>query len=489
MTRINSVVPIPSRIRQGCSVDDPESKEVIKDKENEGADQEIETEGQEQPVEICQTEKTMRDMKNLTPQISQEEIWRCDTPETRNAESTLYLVAKYFGKFDDPQKMNLAMRILNMAMMIQARDGIVSTHAMHAMYTSEFGALEWDDFEAILDKLKSSSIHAPLRIIDEYSRMEITKIGILLSNVYQRLKAEVLAMKKYGALEDIFAMLDDVRAFYHYDQYGMDVQFVYSLANHLNELTTKIKEEGDAILNDPSLATKIEGIQKLIGEILNLNVVNGENEFTLNQKVAITGKIFTAIIELLTITTKKLKLDIRKAGDLILKSPIPQFEKDLVLRLDDMSFGDIFYSCSTCSQPTEIPSRVNEINLKKALVAFFKKKVTIEFSELPEEPPKELQELVIDPLEVQATVDLIRQEMISRAQSIGKGKDYDVMKDKDPITFLKNQRIFYMLAAQNEFSLDFGNIFLISNAPRKIESFTARTFETYDDGTTQTTED
>ena len=45
--------------------------------------------------------------------------------ETKNAESTLYLVAKYFGKFDDPQKMNLAMRILNMAMMIQARDGIV----------------------------------------------------------------------------------------------------------------------------------------------------------------------------------------------------------------------------------------------------------------------------------------------------------------------------------------------------------------------------
>ncbi|MEX2683831.1 MAG: hypothetical protein Q6373_019825 [Candidatus Sigynarchaeota archaeon] len=423
-------------------------------------------------------EETQSDLKEMTPAVSFEEIMSCNADETRAADKLVLLFGKYLSQYPDQQAMNEAMQVLYVASELVAKEGVISKHNIYQAFCSKHGTVEWETFLALIDPMTGVSSFAPLKKSGD--ELKFTSLGRVLLHNYQKLKAEMVAMQKYGALQDLFCMIDDIRSFWNYGQYGMDIEVIFSLINNLRNLIDAMKEEGDAILKDPTVDAKIQKIHDLIDQIMEIHETEckAPSELTIQQKVKLTQYLVEAIKELASISGRKFRTRLIVSRDAVLESPFPRLESAIIKEWDSKDWAELFYSCPTSCQPTQLSLKVSDFLLKKALQSFLKQKQEIMYGELPPEPSEEISRISMDQLLVkEKEMQTLKEKMHEKAMGTDSKVDYDVAKAREPYHFLDNLLMFYELAREKKIHVETEKpIRDITDKEHLIGHFTARSF-------------
>jgi len=423
------------------------------------------------------SESTQMELQKLIPQVSFNEIMSCNLGEEAAADKTVHYFGKYLGQYQDQFKLNKGMRILFLANEISARDGSLSLYSIFQKYCQTYDEMTWEEFEEIIKPISSISSKAPLQKSGD--RLTLTTLGRLLLHNYQKLKAEMLALQKYGEFGDLFTMIDGIRTFWSYNQYGLDIEYIASLINNLKQFVETLRSAGESILKDNAVDSQIQIIYDLISEILELQESGDMDEsFSFRQKFKIFNHLIIAIKELAQIARKKFQIRLKKSRQLLLENPFSEMERFILYNWDEKDWSDLFYSSPTCAIPIKLPMKLNKHLVKKALKGFLKKKQEIEYDELPDAPPlidkKPVEELLINEEELIP----LKEDLYQKALESGESLDYNIVRSKDPGKFLNNLLLFYLLASEERLHFKCEQpIKTISDEEFHVEFFTAREFE------------
>ncbi len=427
------------------------------------------------------SKETQESLKKLIPKISIGEVMSCESQESKAADKMLLSFGKNMGKFSSQENLNTAMKILFFIGMKKSFEGEQSKYSIFEGYCKNFEPLSWEKFEDLLSKLTGRSILNPLQNIGEV--LKLTSMGKFLVHTYQKLKLETIAMKRYGVFEDLFVMVEMIRSFISFDQYGLELNWIYGLMNALKDFVESLKREGNTILEDPDIDEKIREIHKLIDQILEFQNkdVLGTSSLTIQHHVQISSSIFDAVIQLLNIASAKYDFNLAKSRGGLLETPFIKMQEFILNNLVTKNWQEIFFNCNKCAIPVQYPMKINSYYVKRALINVLQKVEDTEFEELPEAPSPILEEKsFIENIVEKSDLIPLKEELLEKAIKFKPEEDYTIVKNKKPRSFLENLLMFYTLSFEQKIQLD-NKFRIINDSKRHIEKFTARKYNIIED--------
>lgn len=427
------------------------------------------------------SKETQDSLRKLIPKISIDEVMSCDSHESKAADKMLLSFGKNMGKFSNQEDLNTAMKILFYIGMKRSFEGEQSKYSIFEGFCKDFESISWEKFEDLLSKLTGRSILSPLQNIGEI--LKLTSMGKFLIHTYQKLKLETIAMKRYGIFEDLFVMVEMIRSFISFDQYGLELNWIYGLINALKDFVENLKREGNIILEDPDIDEKIREIHKLIDQILEFQNKDelGNSSLTIQHHVQISTSIFDAVIQLLNIASAKYDFKLAKSRGGLLETPFIKMQDFILNNFTNKNWQEIFFNCNTCAIPVQYPMKINSYYVKRALINVLRKVEDTEFEELPEAPSSILEEKsFIENVVEKSDLIPLKEELLEKAIKFNPEEDYQIVKNKKPRTFLENLLMFYTLSLEQKIQLE-NKFRIINDSKRYIEKFTARKYNIIDE--------
>lgn len=425
------------------------------------------------------SESVQEELQELIPKVRFEEVMSCKTSEEIAADKMVLYFGGCFNQFKDQFALNNAMRILNIASEISARGELLSKYIIHQVFCQKYNELSWDEFEKIIKPMIRLSSLSPLQKIGD-DKLIFTLMGRLLLHNYHKLKVEMLALKKYGPFEDLFAIIEDIRSFWNYSPYGMDIEYIFSLTNNLKNFTESLKTAGDSALKDEIVDAKLKIIHGLIDQILEIQSSGDmdESNISYRQKFYIGDLLMKAILELTQIAKRKLNIRLRRSREPQFETSFLTMEKHILSNWDLKEWSDYFYATSTCGTPIHFSMKLNEFFIKKALKSFIRRHQEIEYDELPKDIPEIDHKPIKDLLMNEDEVINLKEELYQKALIANNPRDYEIVRSKRPEKFLNNLLVFYLLASEERIHFDEEKkVISIQDRKNHLELFTARTFE------------
>ncbi len=440
---------------------------------------EIKDELEQKKNQFFLSKETQESLKKLIPKIDKKEVMSCKSQESKAADKMLLSFGQIFAKFKDQEELNTAMRILLFIGMKSSFEGDHSKYVIYENYCKDVEPISWERFEDILSKLIGKSILSPLQSIGEI--LKLTSMSRFLVHNYQKLKLEIIAMKRYGIFEDLFVMVEMIRSFINFEQYGMEIHWIYGLINSLNRFTDKLDKEGRILLEDPEIDEKIREIYKLIDQILEFQNRDNldDHDLTIQHHVQISVSVFNAVIKLLNLSMDKYDYKLAKSRGVLSLKPYVKMEEFISENFDLIDWKDLFFNCKTCAIPVQYPMKINPYYIKKALINVLRRVEDLEFEELPEGPSSILEENTFIENTVEKS-DLIplKEELMKKAIKFNPDQDYRIVRDKEPRIFLENLRMFYTLSIENKIHLE-NKFQIIKDTSKNIEKFSARNYKIF----------
>lgn len=425
------------------------------------------------------SESVQKELQELIPKVRFEEVMSCETSEEVAADKMILYFGEYFNQFKDQFTLNKAMRILNIASEISARGEFLSKHTIYQGYCQKYNELPWDEFEEIIKPIIRLSSMSPLQKTSG-DQLNFTLLGRLLLHNYHKLKVEMLALKKYGTFQDLFTIIEDVRSFWNYSPYGMDIEYIFSLTNNLKNFTDSLKTAGDDVLKDEAVDDKLKLIHDLIDQILEIQSSGDmdSSNISYRQKIHISDLLVKAILELMQIAKRKFNIRLKRSREPIFETSFLELEKWILSNWDKKEWSDYFYASSTCGTPVQFPMRLNEYFVKKVLKNFIKKRQEIEYDELPKDIPEIDHKPIEDLLINEDEIIHLKEELYQKALTANDPLDYKIVRSKKPEKFLNNLIIFFLLASEERLHFDEEKkVVSIQDRKYHVDSFTARIFE------------
>ncbi|MFX1294264.1 MAG: hypothetical protein ACFFD2_05325 [Promethearchaeota archaeon] len=423
-------------------------------------------------------ESTQSELRELIPEISFDEIMSCETMEQRAADNTVLLLGNFLGNFDDQFDLNKAMRILHIASEVNVREGTLTLYSIYQAYCQSYGELPWEEFERVIARISRLSSFAPLHKIGE--NLKFTLLGRIMLRNYQKLKADILAMKKYGKYEEFFNVVEDIRTYWNYSPYGMDIEFVFSITNNLKNLVEVLRAEGDNSLIDMTIDAKLTVIFSLIDQVLEIQSSGDmdRSDISSRQKFRVGSQLISALGELASFLGRKFTVRIKKSREELLETPFPEIERWILENWNEVEWSDYFYVSATCTAPVKFPMILNEHLIKKALKNFLKKKSDIDYEELPKPSPI-IDELPLEELPVNEDELIpLKEELFQVAIRKSDVLDYEIVRYKNPVSFSNRLIVFYLLASEGRLHYNREEeAEIIEDEQFHLEWFMARKFE------------
>lgn len=423
---------------------------------------------------IFGTSETRNQLSEMTPPSSAEEIMSCDSSEAKGADRWILFFGKTIGQYHTQQDLNIAMKILEVANIESVQQEYLSSHHLYQIYCEIYENLEREHFEKILKLLIGNSTRFPLQRRDQ--GMELTKLGLYLLLTYKKLKSETLAMRKYGEFDEVYILIENLRTFCHFGDYGMEVEVGYSLTFTLKKLVKKLQSKGDLLVKEPRLKRWMETIYDLIDKLI---IFQGSQDFQegdlkVQQKISISNQLIEAIREFLGILSKQFEYTVFDATRLLFDKPFHEMQNYILENFNE--YPKIFYQSNKAGIPVQFNMRLNRFYLKKALHNFFDKKIKLTFDVLPDTPTDSLQEKEIDLNKVQQEeIHSLKELLFERGKRLGPCLDYLVIQDQDPIRLLEKSLAFHLLAKEKRVHLE-KEVEVIKDEFNNIEAIWARFF-------------
>lgn len=422
------------------------------------------------------SEETQKSLKKLIPKISHHEVMSCESKESKAADKMLLSLGKNIAKFLNQEELNRAMNILFYIGMKRSAEGYLSKYKIFEDFCKDFESLSWEEFDKILSKLIGKSILNPLNENNEI--LHLTSMGKFLVHNYQKLKLETIAMRRYGIFEDLFVMVEMIRSFINFEQYGQELNWIYGLVNALKDLSENLKRQGNAILENPEFDVYIKEIHKLMDQILEIQKQDNSDEsgITMQHHVHICMNLLDTIIQLIYLASTKYDLRLAKSKNILLEKPFIKMEDFIINSLDDIDWQKLFFSCKTCAIPVKFPMKINAYYIKTALINVLRKVTDPEFEELPEPPSSILKEKpFIESVVKKSDLIPLKKTLLKKAIKLHPADDYRVVRSKNPRIFLENLLMFYTLSLEKKILLE-TDFRLIEDSERYISKFTARKY-------------
>ena len=423
------------------------------------------------------SEDTQKSLKKLIPNISHEEVMSCESQDSKAADKMLLSFGKNIDKFQTPEDLNTAMKILFYIGMKRSSEGYLSKYKVFEGYCKDIESLSWEQFDNILSKLIGRSILNPLNENNEILRL--TSMGKFLVHNYQKLKLETIAMKRYGVFEDLFVMVEMIRSFINFEQYGLELSWIYGLVNALKDLSENLKRQGNTILEDPKFDDYVKEIYKLMDQVLEIQNRDddlNDSEITIQHHVQISVHLLDTIIQLLNLASTRYDLRLAKSKGILLEKPFIKMEDFILINLDKIDWQKLFFECNSCALPVQYPMKINSYYIKRALVNVLRKVEDPEFEELPETPSSILDEKsFIETVIEKSDLIPLKENLLEKAVKFNPAQDYRIVRNKNPRTFLENLLMFYTLSMENKIHIK-DEFHVIKDLKRHIEKFTTRKY-------------
>jgi len=422
------------------------------------------------------SKETQESLRKLIPNISISEVMSCESQESKAADKMLLSFGRSLGKFSSQEDLNTAMKILLQIGMKRSLEGEQSKFSIYESYCKDVESISWEKFEDLLSKLTGKSMLSPINNIGDI--LKLTSMGKFLLHTYQKLKLETIAMKRYGVFEDLFVMVEMIRSFISFEQYGLEINWIYGLLNGLKDFVENLKRDRNAILEDPEIDIKVKEIHKLIDQILEFQQKDelGDSSLTIQHHVQITTNIFDAVLQLLNLASAKYDFKLAKSQGGLSETPFLKLQDYIISNFEEEDWQTLFFNCNTCGVPVQYPMRINKYYIKRALVNVLRKVEDTEYEALPEVPSSIIEEKsFIENMIEKSDLIPLKEELLEKAITLHPEKDYQVVKHKNPRIFLENLLMFYTLSFENKIDIE-SIVHLIQDSERHIENFTARNY-------------
>ena len=415
-------------------------------------------------------------LKDLIPPSTLEEIMSCDAPKAKSAEKMVLYFGKCLGNFENQEDLNIAMRILQIASILNAKQIELSKYSIFQSFCETYGEFKWDNFEKIIKRLMGNFSNAPLQRIK--NNLKFTTLGRIVIHNYQKIKSEMLGMEEYGLLHDLFAAIEDIRSYWNYNQYGLEIDFIFSLSNNLKNLIDSLMEKGETIVKDPRVDIKINAVFDLIDQILNYQKSEELSEDLKIQQIAhIINQIIIAIKQILYISGRKFNIRTKIIHENLINAPFEEMENFVLENFEKKKWKSLFFNSLSSAVPAQYPMKINSFLIKRALINFLRKKDEISYTELPEAPTDEIEETPTNKLFLrESNIITIEEKLFDIAKQSDSGLDYHLIKNKKPLKVLERLIAFHNLAFKKKIHLD-EKIQIIKDYENFIELFDARMFK------------
>lgn len=130
------------------------------------------------------TEKYRERISSELGEISSAEVFSVETQDQRIADDLILNFVRVLSEFSDWEEFNRGIRILQCAIHKFGPDAAISEMVLYEEYCSRFSRIEYDDFKAVLDKMKSRSSVSLFRIY--LNGLYLTDISFFVYEYYQR---------------------------------------------------------------------------------------------------------------------------------------------------------------------------------------------------------------------------------------------------------------------------------------------------------------
>lgn len=418
--------------------------------------------------------ETQARLQEMTPPSTAKEIMTCDSAVAKGADRWILFFGKTIGRFNVQTDLNIAMQILEIANIESIKRDYLSTHHLFQVYCETYKIISRSQFESIINLISKNSSWFPLQKSEK--GLELTKLGLYLLLTYKKLKSETLAMRKYGDFDEVYFLIENIRTFCHFDDYGMEVEVGYSLIYTLKKLVKKLQSKGDLLVKEPKLKDWMKNIYELIDKLI---VFQGSRDYQdgdlkMQQKVTITIQLIEAIRGFFGILHKQFEYIVFDTSRVFFDKPFNEMEKHIFNHLDEWSLK--FYQSELSAIPVQFAMRLNRFYLRRGLHNFFDKKKKLTFDDLPDTPSADLEEKEMDLNKIQEEeIHSLKKMLFERGCQLGPCLDYLIIQDKNPVKLVEKSLAFHILANEKKISLD-KDIEKIKDDSNNIEMIWARNF-------------
>jgi hypothetical protein len=420
--------------------------------------------------------KIIEDLAQLIPSVTFDEIMHCSNYDQRAADRSIYQIGVSFGNFRDPEELNLAMQIISVIIPISLSETGLTKENIYQEYCKNYMKIEYDTFLEILSKLIGRSTYSALQ--NTYQGIILTDFGTFLFEYYKKLKAEMMAIQKYGKMRGIFSFLMGFRTMMNYDYFNMDVNPFYAQIRALKQAIKEMREEGESLFSDNAFSLKIESIHNLIDELLtSQEIYMQDHSYSIQDHSLLLTELFRSISDILNIYSKK--IDFSFDGVLInrLNNPAPLIERYILENWNQINWKNLFYGTNDTAGPTRIVIPFGKKIIERAIVQNLITKPMEELSDLPKDQPAIISKITIEDLKIRKEeVQKIKNQIWTQIQENIYDLDYEVIQDKDILSFFRKMIGFYTLAFERKIHVE-DKIQKISDLKRNVKSFTARKFK------------
>lgn len=413
-------------------------------------------------------------LSEITPPSSAIEIMSCNSADAKGADRWILFFGKTIGNYNTQKDLNTAMQILEIANIENVKNDYLSKHQLYQVYCETYEKIERKQFEKILELLIGSSSWFPLQKND-YG-LELTKLGMYLLLTYKKLKSETLSMRKFGDFDEVYILIENIRTFCHFDDYGMEVEVGYSLIYTLRKLVKKLQSKGDLLVKEPKLKKWMANIYELIDKLI---LFQGSRDFQegdlkVQQKINISNQLIEAIREFFGILSKQFEYRVFDVTRVLFDKPFHRMESYILEHFNE--WGKRFYQSKKTALPVQFAMKLNRFYLKKALHNFLDNKKKLTFDELPDTPTDKLQEKEIDLNVVkEEEIQALKESLFERGKQLGPCLDYLVIQDKDPLRLLEKSLAFHILAKEKKVQFN-KEVEVVKDEINNIEVIWARIF-------------
>jgi len=421
--------------------------------------------------------ETQARLSEMIPPSTAEEIMNCDSIEAKGADKWILHFGKVIGNFNKQEELNLAMRILEIANIESIKMDYLSFSHLFQVYCEKYEEPNKNQFKDVLNSITKNSSLSPLSKSNE--GLELTKLGAYLLLTYKKLKSETLSMRKYGEFDEVYLLIENIRTYCHFDDYGMEVEVGYSLIYTLRKLVKKLQMKGDLLVKEPKLKKWMNNIYNLIDKLILFQESQDfqEGDLKMKQKVTITNQLIEAIREFFRILHKQFEFEIFDTSRILFDKPFNNMENYILNNTDD--WVSKFYGSAYSAIPVQYAMKLNRFYLKKALNNFFDKKKKLTFDELPEDPTSVPEEKEIDLNKIQEKeIHSLKKKLFERGAQLCPCLDYLVIQDKNPVKLVEKSLAFHILAKERKISLN-TDFEIIKDEINNIKKISAREFDLY----------
>jgi len=421
--------------------------------------------------------ETQARLSEMTPPSTAEEIMTCESIEAKGADKWILHFGKVIGNFNKQEDLNLAMRILEIATIESNKMDYLSFSHLFQVYCEKYEEPDKNQFKEVLNSISKNSSLSPLSKSNE--GLELTKLGAYLLLTYKKLKSETLSMRKYGEFDEVYLLIENIRTYCHFDDYGMEVEVGYSLIYTLRKLVKKLQMKGDLLVKEPKLKKWMDNIYDLIDKLILFQESRDfqEGDLKMKQKVTITNQLVEAIREFFSILHKQFEFEVFDTSRILFDKPFNNMENYILNNTDD--WVSRFYGSTYSAIPAQYAMKLNRFYLKKALNNFFDKKKKLTFDELPEDPSSIPEEKEINLNKIQEKeIHSLKKKLFERGAQLCPCLDYLVIQDKNPAKLVEKSLAFHILAKEKKISLN-PDFEIIKDEINNIKKISAREFDLY----------